>query len=240
MRGHRLDVGAVVLAAALTATACTTASGAAAFHPSVRWTTCPPAIEVGFITAHRCGVLTVLEDRSRPGGPRLHLVFVRVPPVSGPVLPGLMTSFGGDTGDPAGLNSDASTQAVRLHHADVRLETRGTGPGSAGDPSLRCPEVETLRTQAVGAPSGDPALTASFVEAVRRCASRLRAAGLDPANFGAAEQVADVEDLRRALGLRHWAVVGTWGTQSRTLTEYLRAARFARRGRLRGLARARG
>ena len=49
----------------------------------------------------------------------------------------------------------------------------------------------------------------------KACADRLRKAGVDPAEFDVAETAADIEDLRRAVGVERWRLAGTYGTASR-------------------------
>ena len=65
--------------------------------------------------------------------------------------------------------------------------------------------------------------TAAFVATVGACAERLRATGIDPADYDISAIAADADDLRRALGLDRWWLLGTQGTMSRATFEYLRA-----------------
>ncbi len=191
------------------------------FRPTLRWGACPADIEATFLSAHRCGVLTVLENRAEPRGRQLELLLLRVPPVGdAPSRPGVGAGLGADIGDPSELNGGNATGATRLQRVMVGMEPRGAGVHA--DPALRCPEVDTLQPQAAAARTGDPTLIVAFVAAVNRCAARLRASHVDLAQYDTVNAAADYEDLRVALGVGRWTVLGTYGTESRTLFEYLR------------------
>jgi pimeloyl-ACP methyl ester carboxylesterase len=101
----------------------------------------------------------------------------------------------------------------------VELAPRGASPSS---PTLACPEVDALATQAAGVPDNDPGLRSRFIDGVAACADRLRDAGIEPGNFDTAAAAADVDDLRQAMGVESWARAGSYGTQSRVLFRYLR------------------
>ncbi len=191
------------------------------FRPTLSWGACPADIEATFLSAHRCGVLTVLENRAEPRGRRLELLVLRVPPVGDtPPRPGIGAGLGANIGDPSELNGGNAAGATRLQRVMVGMEPRGAGV-HAGK-ALRCPEVDILGPRAAAVRTGDPTLTASFVGAVKRCAARLRASHVDLAQYDTVNAAADYEDLRVALGVGRWAVLGTYGTESRTLLEYLR------------------
>ena len=53
------------------------------------------------------------------------------------------------------------------------------------------------------------------------CAARLRKSGVEPANFDTAAAAADVDELRKAMGVDTWSAAGSYGTQSRVLFRYL-------------------
>jgi hypothetical protein len=201
----------------LAAAGCTKAE--AEFTPTLTWGACPDDVEITFISRHQCGRLTVLADRSDPEGPTLSLLVSRVWPVGITPKPGLGTSFGKDVADAEMPTGDIAAGATRLGRTGVQIEWRGSGPHN--EPSLRCPEVDPLRPDFAAAPSDDEEVRAAFVDAVRACAARLREAGVDPADFDVAETAADIEDLRRAVGVEHWRLAGTYGTASRYLFEYV-------------------
>lgn len=200
--------------------ACSSGEGKA-FEPLLVWGACPADVEVTFISRHECGMLTVLENRAKPNGKTIDLLVVKVWPVGVDDPPAEFgTGFGGDIGDPFSLSGGIATGATRWGNIVVQMESRGAGPHSA--PSLRCIEADGLAVRAASVETGDPGLEAAFVDAVGACATRLRAAGYDPAAYGVAETAADVEDLRVAVGLDRWAGIGSQGTTSRVVFEYLR------------------
>jgi pimeloyl-ACP methyl ester carboxylesterase len=213
---------AVVVSSA--SVACLGACGsnpAKGFEPVLGWGECPADVEVTFISRHECGTLTVLEDRAQPNGPTVDLLVVKVWPVGvDEPPPEFGTGVGGNIGDPRLLSGGIATGATRWGRIVVQMEARGAGPHSS--PSLRCVEADDLAVRSAGARSGDPELEAAFVEAVGSCATRLRTAGIEPAAYGVADTAADLEDLRVALGLDHWAGIGSEGTTSRVLFEYVR------------------
>jgi hypothetical protein len=221
MRTTRLAVRLAFVAALAGAAVGCRSSAPASFRPSLAWAACPADVESAFLSAHRCGYLTVLEDRTHPDGRRLRLLLVQVKPAHGRVLRGTATSIDADLGDAPRLDADASAYALRLHRTVVRMEPRGAGLHAS--PSLRCPEVDRLQARAVRTPTGDPALTAAFVAAVKACAARLQGQGVDLAAYDANAQAADLEDLRTTLGLAGWAVVGSYGSNDTILWSYLGA-----------------
>ena len=191
-----------------------------AFSPTLAWGDCPPDVEVTFLSRHECGILTVLANRAEPSGPTIELLVARVWPVGKEPVPGLGSSFGANVGDPRALSGGIATGTTRLGGVGVEIEWRGAGPHV--DPVLRCPEVEELQPDFAAARSDDTAVVDSFVDGVRRCGERLRTEGIDPADFDATEAAADLEDLRVALEVDRWRVLGVNGSQSRYLYEYFR------------------
>lgn len=217
MRIRLWRVLSLCLGVVLAAAGCTGAK--ADFTPTLTRGECPDDVEVTFLSRHECGWLTVLADRSDPDGPTLRLLVSRVWPVGKEPKPGFGTSFGRDVADaemPTGANAAGAT---RLGRIVVQVEWRGSGPHN--EPSLRCPEVDALQPDFAAAPSEDLEVRAAFVQAVKACADRLREAGVDPADFDVAETAADIEDLRRAVGVERWRLAGTYGTASRYLLAYV-------------------
>lgn len=78
---------------------------------------------------------------------------------------------------------------------------------------MTCPEFGNARTG-----SGLSSLAAASLDAqlfaASRCRAELLAAGIDPAAYSTAASAADVEDLRRVLGVREWTLYGvSYGTR---------------------------
>lgn len=93
----------------------------------------------------------------------------------------------------------------------ILVDQRGTG---LSQPRLGCPEFDTLEAAAFpNAPS-----RATYLTSVRGCRDRLRAAGIDLAAYDSAENAADLDDLRVALGYDEWNVLGLSNGGLATLT----------------------
>ena len=208
--------------ATLTVAACTIGAEPAADRRStsevLRWHDCTPELETTFLSRHRCGTLTVPQDRDNPAGPTLDLAVLQVWPVGVEPREGLATGFASNIGDPGTFGGGHAAGATRLRHVVVELASRGTAPSS---PTLACPEVDALAADAAGLPDDDPALRARFLDGVAACAARLRRAGVEPANFDTSAAAADVEDLREAVRVESWWGAGSYGTKSRVLFRYL-------------------
>jgi pimeloyl-ACP methyl ester carboxylesterase len=215
--GRRVAAVAAVLSLAA---ACTmTRPSRPAFHPQLAWSQCPSDVEIQFLSRHRCGWLTVLQDRAKPTGRTIRLLVVQTWPVGVAPLPGIGIGFGTNLGD-AYSYGDTAAGATRLQRTGVSLELRGTGHS---EPSLACPEVSALDGRKAGGRGGDASLLNQFVSAVKACRDRLVGEGVDPARFDLESVARDTEDLRMALGVDRWAFANSYGTSSRYLFEYLRA-----------------
>ena len=185
---------------------------------ALRWHACAAAIEATFLSKHRCGTLTVPQDYGAPDGPTIDLAVLQVWPVGGEPRDGLGTGFAANIGDPRAFGGGSAAGATRLRGVGVELAFRGTDPSS---PPLTCPEVDALAVQAPGLPDDDPGLRTHFLDSVSVCAARLRDTGVEPANFDTGAAAADVDELRKAMGVDTWWGAGSYGTQSRVLFRYL-------------------
>ncbi|HSE46054.1 MAG TPA: alpha/beta hydrolase [Gemmatimonadales bacterium] len=215
----------VAAAASLLAVSCT-AGGAAdeatdgdavrkAFSPTLDWSACPDDVETQFVEKHKCGFLTVPQDRSDPQAGRVGMFVVKVFPEDARPSPDPILVFGSDLGRPDGF-SGLAPLASRTHRIAYLVEVRGVGHS---EPSLECPEVTALEG---GETTTSPhSLTGEFVVAVQACRDRLASDGVDVSDFGVQAVAQDAEDLRVALGVPQWNLA-SYGTTSRYLLEYLR------------------
>lgn len=210
-------------AAALVMAACgtteptvSTAPSIAAFQPSYSEVVCPDDVEITLLIHHSCGRLSVLEDHSKPAGRTISLFVVRMDP-PGEASADPMLVIGGDIGDAAGFGGLAPLPG-RVHRTAYVMEPRGVGHS---EPSLACPEFDGLAIAAVEAESGDPTFRQQMLTAVKACRDRLTASGVDVAAYDSAAAAADVVDLRKALGISRWNLIG-FGSQSRILIEAAR------------------
>jgi pimeloyl-ACP methyl ester carboxylesterase len=163
-----------------------------------------------------CGVVTVLENRDRPDGPRIGFSVATLwrtgqDIAPDPLLfiqggPGLMTHL-----EPEGLQVWAGL--VKAHdwlgrRRLVLFDQRGTGVSPI--PGTPCPVFDTYAADRVIdhlQPSDDVWL-ASFRRNAKACWAAFRQAGHDPNQTTTAAIAADVSDLRRALGYASWNL---WG-----------------------------
>lgn len=149
------------------------------------------------LSAFRCGVLTVPLDRGDPRGERLELNVL----VAGrPDAPRTMLMLTGGPGQPGPAFAPRVVPAfagLGEQYRIVMLDQRGTGKRA-----LDCPRLQQERG---GLDLGIPSRAA-----VQECA---RLIGPARAHYATTDTVADLESLRRALGVDRWAVNGvSYGT----------------------------
>lgn len=158
-----------------------------------------------------CASLAVPEDRSHPGGRRLRLAIAWVPadakqPAADPVM-----LIAGGPGQSA-LESfpavaPAFTDILRTRNV-ILVDQRGTG----GSNLLSCPGPADSHGDSA------PADPAAARKAAAECLATLPA---DPRHYTTSDAVADLEDVRRAVGAPALNLVGvSYGT--RVALEYLR------------------
>jgi pimeloyl-ACP methyl ester carboxylesterase len=226
MRARALASGALVFA--LTA-ACTSGgstepssrgaggSSKASFAPSVAAAECPDDIESSILGPHECGYLTVLEDRTRPDGPKIRLFYLRVQPEGGPTQPEPIASVGQEIAQPPHYGTNVGI-AESSGRELILLNQRGVG---YSQPSLACPEVDEVASDLVAHPLSSASVRDAFDDAVSACRARLTERGVHPSSYTLAAAARDLEDLRHALGVSSWNLMA-WGSASRLLLEYAR------------------
>lgn len=221
MRAARL---AAALSTALFLSAACTGSSEARFRPTFQRTPCPEDVTLVVLTPVTCGFLTVLENRSEPGGDTIRLFVTRIQPPGGNPAPDPVLVLGidlGKTPDYAGF----APGAQRVNREIILLDQRGTGHS---EPTLACTEVERLGERLVGARVSDPEVRADLQSAVEACHDRLTGEGIDLSAYNLGEMAADAEDVRRALGIPRWNIA-SYGSTSRVALEVVR--RFPERVR---------
>ncbi|MBG0563787.1 alpha/beta hydrolase [Actinoplanes aureus] len=145
------------------------------------------------ITTFTCSYLTVPLDRSgrRPGTLRL-----RVAVAGNADAPrGVLMVLSGGPGQPGPALVPRIAQRLSYLLDDYRMvmiDQRGTGAGA-----IDCPRLQ--------AEVGSSDVTPPSPAAVRECADLL---GRDRHHYTTADTVADLEDLRRALGVARWTLDG--------------------------------
>ena len=160
-----------------------------------------------------CGTLTVPESRSAPAPERtIELaVFQLSRKDRAPTLPMIYLEGGpgGAGSDSIGLWAESSALAVR----DVIVfDQRGTGLSS---PALSCPELQGVQSEHFTRPQAVSAELEAARGAVDACARRATDAGIDLRAYNSIETALDVRDLRSALKIESWHVMGvSYGTRA--------------------------
>lgn len=164
--------------------------------------------------AARCSRLEVAEDRTRADGRRIELAIAWIAstarrPAADPVF-----MLAGGPGQSAleayPVASAAFREVLRRRHV-VLVDQRGTGRSHP----LECPAT-IEETSGVAAPLPDAAAAQAMA---RSCLAEIRDA--DPRRYTTSDYVADLEDVRAALGVETVDLVGvSYGT--RVGLEYLR------------------
>ncbi len=158
----------------------------------------------------RCGTVTVPENRQNPGGERQ----VRLPvaifastspnPAPDPVV----YLAGGPGGFALELIQFTYRDNILPFLADrdyIVFDQRGTG---YAEPSLACPETFAFELEMLDDDLPEDVLQTRYLEVLAGCRSRLEQAGIDLAAYNSAENAADVDAIRQALGYERWNLLG--------------------------------
>jgi pimeloyl-ACP methyl ester carboxylesterase len=161
-----------------------------------------------------CGYLTVLEERSQPGGPTIRLPVAIFRTSSTTPAPDPVVYLAGGPGGAAFKNAPLLFQvfAPFLQHRDLIIfDQRGTGQA---EPALECPEYTALLYEQLDEQLAPQAAIEAEASALLRCRERLAASGVNLAAYTSAASAADVNDLRLALGYSQWNLLGiSYGTR---------------------------
>lgn len=222
MRGSRLSVGMTLpqrlvasvagVALVATASACTSAPAHGSSDkstPILRSIACPSDVELQLVLTHACFTLAAPVDQRHSSGPEVSLFVLRLTP-PGATSPDPMLVLGTDAGDVPGYGGMAALPE-RVHRVTYIVDPRGVGHST---PVQTCPEA--AKVTALTTDEG-----AAFAAAARRCLTRLRAAGEDPALFSPDAVAADAVTVRHALGVSIWNVL-TFGSASLAAAALLR------------------
>jgi pimeloyl-ACP methyl ester carboxylesterase len=169
----------------------------------------------------RCGFVTVPENRAAPAARTIKLAVAIVksdsPTPAADPLVFLQGGPGGGGTDfiaalAAGQAAGGPLGAVLATRDVLSIDQRGTGRST---PSLACPEVNQA---AMAGPMMPPVMPGMMMDpaapGLDRCRARLVGMGIDLDQYTTAPAADDVEDVRRALGLPPWNVLGgSYGTR---------------------------
>ena len=219
-----LAVGVVTLGGALAGAVPAEAGGSGAHrtvHPAFQATACPDDVFPPDSNVD-CGFITVPEDRSHPHGRQIEVAAAVMHTASShPADPIVFLdggpSFPAISGFAPGFYFDDPSY---IADRDVILvDTRGTGQSQ---PNLGCPELDQAEVDAFySAPTINSQALPIYNDALQHCRDRLVSEGVDPAAYTTAESAADLDALRRALGVRQWNLMALSADGSLGLT-YMR------------------
>lgn len=166
----------------------------------------------GVETAGELGRLTVPADRDDPAAGTIELAFVRL--ASTADRPGSPVIFlAGGPGVPGIVMGQVPVYRSLFERlrgtADViLLDQRGTGRST---PSLDCPAEASLAADALAA---EERAIRALIGPLERCAARLSAEGVDPADYTTEASADDVAELRHAIGAERVSLLGfSYGTE---------------------------
>lgn len=191
---------------AITIAACASAPARPTYHSE------PYRFErsTGEHVAAELGEIEVPEDRDQPASRRIKLRFVRFAATTPHPGSPIVYLAGGPGG--SGIQSAKGARfpvfmALRAIGDVIALDQRGTG---ISEGELGCTERYELP---VDRPLSREVMGAAIGGAARRCADRLAARGVALGGYDTLQSVADLEDLRRALGADKLTLWGTsYGT----------------------------
>jgi pimeloyl-ACP methyl ester carboxylesterase len=168
-----------------------------------------------------CGRMYVSEDRDLPSA---NLISFPVAIFKGDDRSGskgspVMIAGGGGPGGPIGLDDDEMVHWLweTFHYVSrgkgrdlILIDNRGVG---LSEPHLNCPEVDAL-----GEGLDEIIALEVRVEAVREnyraCRERLEELGVAVGEYNSLSAAQDIEDLRLALGIEQWNLIGiSYGTR---------------------------
>ncbi len=161
----------------------------------------------------RCGIVEVPRDRAAPDGRTFGLAVVVIHPATAQPQPDPVVYIAGGPGSP--LTSEAGS--IAIHQAGILapdrdlilVDQRGAG---RSEPTL-CPGLAREQLALFASGLGDHALAQARQASFAGCRQNMDASGLRPEWFGTQVTAADLDDVRRALGVGRWNVYAlSYGT----------------------------
>ena len=159
--------------------------------------------------------MTVPEDRSQPGGPTIRLHSARFRTQSDDPAPDPIVYLAGGPGENAlelvPLIFDQLFGPFLANRDFIMFDQRGAG---LSKPALDCPEFVEMVRNALDQDLSVEESVARSTEALSACHDRLVGEGVNLAAYTSAENAADLNDLREALGYDEWNLYGlSYGTR---------------------------
>jgi pimeloyl-ACP methyl ester carboxylesterase len=154
-----------------------------------------------------CGYLTVPQNRADPNSRKIELAVVTRKTTSPDPKPDPVLYL---AGGPGGTPLVHTFDNWQLDRDLILLGQRGT---MKDDPFLACSEVDQFLVKAVGIGAENPAYSQQSAAAVHACRDRIAKDVIDVAAYNTTESVADVADLRTAMGIDQWNIYAlSYGT----------------------------
>ncbi len=178
------------------------------------------AIEVPANIRFECGNLFVKENRSKrhSGSIKLPVIIVKSTAEKPEPDPVIYTA-GGPGGSSLGRARGARNLASITSKRDfIIFEQRGT---RYADPAMQCPEVDEARHRAAREDVEADKAVRYELNAVWECRMKLVSEGIDLSAYDSAASAADLEDLRRVLGIEKWNLYGI-SYSTRLMLNYIR------------------
>jgi pimeloyl-ACP methyl ester carboxylesterase len=159
----------------------------------------------------RCGYLVVPEDRSRPSDRTIQLFVAIIPAQSSKPAPDPAVYLGSGPGGIAIFEAPSVVAAGVNRDRDlIVMNQRGQ---FLSIPALTCAAIDDFARELLGLRFYSASTKRKHLRATADCHRELLATGANLASYNSTENAADFADLRTALGVRHWNVVGvSYGT----------------------------
>ncbi|MBA2336146.1 MAG: alpha/beta fold hydrolase [Acidimicrobiia bacterium] len=175
----------------------------------------PCAFDLVTNRQYRCGYLVVPEDRSEPGGTqvRIHVAIFDSTDSNAPDDP--IIYLDGGPGGESLATLQFSLEPTWAPFIDTRdmifFDQRGIGSST---PSLECPETRELTFELLDDDISGEEYAIAELAATETCRDRLVADGVDLTQYNSATNAQDIADLRIALRLDEWNLLGiSYGTR---------------------------
>ncbi|WP_017306937.1 alpha/beta fold hydrolase [Spirulina subsalsa] len=185
-------------------------SNASGLNPSWQRIDCPFVVPQG--EAVDCGWLTVPENRQVPSSAEIQVFFARVYSYSSRPAPDPVVILGGGPGQGMSDGMSAVWQGMLSLRRDrdlIIIDPRGTGQSH---PPLTCEEFKQDYPPEVE--GGNAAEYQWLVQQTVACRDRLLQQNIDLQGYTTTQTALDLRDLRQALNIPQWNLIGTsYGTK---------------------------
>jgi pimeloyl-ACP methyl ester carboxylesterase len=178
--------------------------------PGFERAACP--VEVAPTEKIDCGVLTVPENRHKPGSRTIRLpVMIFRSRAATPATDPVLFVPGGPGGSAVAGRRSARGNILVDDRDFIVLEPRGS---RLPQPALECPRTNGLKGEIAAGRLRGQAARAALASAASECRAALTAAGIDLDGYRTEALADDIEDLRKALGYEKWNLLGlSYGTR---------------------------